>query len=193
MILNAIKKGTDVKDVYLHVFQPSQLEVGRLWQSNQISVAQEHYCTASTQMIMSQLFPYIIRQEKNGLHLLAICVGGELHEIGMRMVADFFEMEGWDTYYIGANTPNQTIVDTLQTNDFDLIAISATMTYNVSLVIELIKKIRSLEQEKNIKILVGGRPFNIASNLWRKVGADATAKNALEAIETADMLVNKTF
>lgn len=35
------------------------------------------------------------------------------HEIGMRMVADFFEMEGWDTYYLGANTPTRSILQTI--------------------------------------------------------------------------------
>ena len=28
------------------------------------SVAQEHYCTASTQLIMSQLYPYIFRSDR---------------------------------------------------------------------------------------------------------------------------------
>jgi methanogenic corrinoid protein MtbC1 len=27
----------------------------------------------------------------------------------MRMVADFMEMEGWDTYYLGANTPTESV------------------------------------------------------------------------------------
>ena len=42
--------------------------------------------------------------------MVATCIGGELHEIGIRMVADFFEMEGWDTYYLGANTPADAVV-----------------------------------------------------------------------------------
>src|SRR5690242_6476046 len=45
LILAAADAGTPIRDLYLRVFQPSQHEVGRLWQMNQISVAQEHYCT----------------------------------------------------------------------------------------------------------------------------------------------------
>ena len=189
LIMEAIAQGVTIKEIYMDVFQPSQLEVGRLWQTNQISVAQEHYCTVSTQMIMSQLFPHILTSEKNGNNLLAICVGGELHEIGMRIVADFFEMEGWDTYYIGANTPTNTIIDTLNVQHFDIIAISATITYNILYVKELIQSIRGAHADKEIKILVGGRPFNIAPRLWKKVGADGCAKDAPGAIQKAQDLL----
>jgi len=105
MILESAGQGTDIKEIYLNVFQRSQREIGRLWQTNQISVAQEHYCTVATQMVMSQLYPYIFASEKNGRRMVATCVGGELHEIGARMVADFFEIDGWETYFLGANTP----------------------------------------------------------------------------------------
>ncbi|MGC8603152.1 MAG: cobalamin B12-binding domain-containing protein, partial [Desulfomonilaceae bacterium] len=103
LILQAVSKGESVKNIYLYVFQISQYEIGRLWHSNKVSVAQEHYCSAATQLIMSQLYSYVFSTEKIGRKLVAACVGGELHEIGVRMVADFFEMEGWDTYYMGAN------------------------------------------------------------------------------------------
>ena len=102
-----------MRDVYLHVFQRSQYEIGRLWQSNQISVAQEHLCTAATQLIMSQLYPFIFGTERRNRRVVAACVGGDLHEIGIRMVADFFEMDGWDTFYLGANVPITDIVQTV--------------------------------------------------------------------------------
>jgi Predicted cobalamin binding protein len=54
MIFKAVEDGMDIKDIYIHVFESSQHEIGRLWQNNMITVAQEHFCTAATQMIMSQ-------------------------------------------------------------------------------------------------------------------------------------------
>ena len=107
MILQAVEQGSPVKDIYQRVFQPTQHEIGRLWQTNQISVAQEHYCTAATQLAMAQLYPYTFSAERSGRRLVAACVSGELHEIGARIVADLFEMAGWDTYYLGANTPTR--------------------------------------------------------------------------------------
>lgn len=57
LIFDAVKSGVPIKEIYLYVFQPSQYEIGRLWQNNKISVAKEHFCTASTQFIISQLYP----------------------------------------------------------------------------------------------------------------------------------------
>jgi MerR family transcriptional regulator, light-induced transcriptional regulator len=189
LILDAVAQGVSVKDIYLHVFQPCQHELGRLWQINQISVAQEHYCTAVTQLIMSQLYVHIFNTPKNGRILVATCVGSELHEIGMRMVADFFEMNGWDTYYLGSNTPTASIIQTLTERKADILAISATMTFHIKLVENLIKQVRTIDTKKQIKILTGGYPFNIETELWRQVGADGYAANAEQAIVVANALM----
>ncbi len=142
LVLDAVEQGTGIKDVYLHVFQQSQYEIGRLWQMNRITVAQEHYCTAATQLIMSQLYPYLFSAKRIGRRLVATCVGEELHELGMRMVADFFEMEGWDTYYVGANTPAESILKTVAEGRRTSWRISATMTFHLQDVAALIADLR---------------------------------------------------
>lgn len=190
LIMNAVQNGTEIRDIYLYVFQRSQREIGRLWQLNQVSVAQEHFCTAATQLIMSQLYPYIFNHDKNGRTLIATCVGNELHEIGVRMVADFFEMAGWDTYYLGANTPTDSIINAIFDHQANMLAISATMTYHISTVTNLIKAVRA-EAIHPTKVLVGGYPFNASPQLWQHVGADGYALDALEAINIANNLINK--
>jgi methanogenic corrinoid protein MtbC1 len=189
LILDTVEDGTPVKAIYKQVFQPVQREVGRLWQMNEISVAQEHYCTAATQLIMSQLYPYIFGTARRGRRFLGTCVGGELHEIGVRMVTDFFEMEGWDTLYLGANTPVEGILESLGDGDVDVVGISATMTYHVDRVEFLIQAIREASLPTQPRILVGGYPFNVSSTLWEHVGADGYAPDAEDAIALADEFV----
>ncbi len=190
MILKAVEEGMDIKDIYIHVFESSQHEIGRLWQNNKITVAQEHFCTAATQMIMSQLYPYIFRTNKNGHRLVAACAAGEMHEMGVRMVADIFEMQGWDTYYLGANTPNESIIQTIIDLKPDIIAISASIHYNIAAVKDLIKLIRKNKDISNTKIIVGGRPFLLSPELWGKIGADGCPPNAIEALSLADELIS---
>lgn len=126
LIKEILAGGVSIKDVYLKVFQPVQWEIGRLWQINKITVAMEHYCTAATQFIMSRLYEYIFSTEKNGLSFVATSVSNELHELGIRMVSDFFEMEGWNTYYLGASTSNEGVADMISNVDADILAISTT-------------------------------------------------------------------
>jgi methanogenic corrinoid protein MtbC1 len=191
LVLDAVEEGVSIRDIYIHVFQPCQQEIGRLWQINQISVAREHYCTAATQLIMSQLYPYIFTSEKNGRRLVATCAGDELHEIGIRMVADFLEMEGWDTYYLGANTPADTVVHALEEHRADVLSVSATMVFHVDAVTELIERVRESDVGQQVKVLVGGYPFNVAAGLWRRVGADAYGKSAQDAVLVASRLVGE--
>lgn len=189
LVLAAVATGTPVKEIYLHVFQPAQYEIGRLWQTNRISVAQEHYCTAATQLIMSQLYTHIFATAKNGHTLVATCVAGDLHEIGVRMVADFFEMEGWNTFYLGANTPHSSVIATIVERDADVVAISATISYHVEAVRDLIRAVRQEPALSGVTILAGGYPFNQDPELWRKVGADGSASDAQQAIALANRLV----
>jgi MerR family transcriptional regulator, light-induced transcriptional regulator len=188
LIMEAVKAGTPIKDLYLHVFQPSQHEVGRLWQINKLSVAQEHYCTAATQLIMSQLYPYIFSTRKNGKSMVATCVSGDLHEIGVRMISDFFEMEGWDTFYLGANVPVDSVLKMLRERQADLLAISATMTYHIDMVRRLIDAVRNDPSLAGVQILVGGYPFNIAPGLWKEIGANGHAHDAEQAVKLAQEL-----
>jgi methanogenic corrinoid protein MtbC1 len=189
MIMDAVNNNVPVRSIYLHVFQKSQYEIGRLWLNNEISVATEHFCSAATQSIMAQLYPYIFSSNRVGKTLVAACVGGELHEIGIRMVTDFFEMSGWDTYYLGANSPSRTILQAADDNQADMIALSVAMPYHRQLLRETIQQIRRSETGKDIKIIIGGNALNYSNNSWEPFGADGYALNADDAIHVANQLV----
>jgi len=190
LVLAAVEAGTSVRSIYMEVFQPVQREIGRLWQTNEVSVAQEHFCTAATQLIMGQLFPMFPRVSRNGKRVVVTCVAGELHEVGARMVADLLEMEGWDSYFLGANTPSSGILSAVAEREADILAVSVTIHYNVEAAQQLISEVRHLPDATSLKVMVGGRPFLVAPNLWRTIGADASAADAEEATATAARLIS---
>lgn len=190
IIMKSIDQGTSIRDIYLNVFQPVQWEIGRLWQTNEITVAMEHYCTAATQFIMSRLYEHIFSSNKIGRNMVATTISGELHELGIRMVTDFFEMDGWDTYYLGANTPNDSIVQMLNETNADILAISATIYFNIPQVTELIEYVRNEIHPENLKIMVGGKAFNSYEDLWKDTKADGYATDADGAIKEAIKLIN---
>jgi methanogenic corrinoid protein MtbC1 len=190
LVLDSVARGMSVRDVYLDVFEPVQHEIGRLWQVNRITVAEEHYCTAATQLVMSQLYHLIFTGEPSGRTLVATCISGDLHEIGLRMVSDFFEMEGWDTYYLGANTPTASVVQSILERRADVVAISATITSHIRAVAELVAAIRAEPACSRVKVLVGGYPFNVEPELWKRIGADGCASDAEAAVAVANRLVD---
>ena len=176
--------GTAVRDIYKYIFQPFLLEIGRLWHENKISVAQEHYATAVSQMAMATLYNKIFSTPKNGKVLLGTCIQGELHEFGIRMVCDYLESCGWNTYYLGANMPERAIIQSIKELKPDIIAISCTMTFNVPKVKSLIQTIKNFTLE--IPIIVGGYPFNLDNQLWKKIGADGYSENFEDTVNIVE-------
>jgi len=98
-------------------------------------------------------------------------------------------MEGWDTYYLGANSPAQGVMQALAERDAQVLAISATMTFHLRAVENLIASVRASGRAGGVKVLVGGYPFNVEPELWRRVGADAHAADASEAVAAAEGLL----
>jgi len=126
----ALESGIPVKEIYLGVFRPVLRETGRLWQLRKISVAEEHFVTASVQLFVSYLHDRIVPPDKTRQGektVVAACVESERHEVGIRMVTDFFEIDGWNTDYIGANTPAQSLIQAARDRNADVVAISSTM------------------------------------------------------------------
>ena len=71
----------------------------------------------------------------------------------------------------------------------DVVAISCTMTFNVSKVKNLVNAIRSFK--KSTPIIVGGYPFNLDSCLWEKIGADACSCDFESAYAISEELYSR--
>jgi MerR family transcriptional regulator, light-induced transcriptional regulator len=184
----ALDGGTSIRDVYRHVFEPVQQEIGRLWQLNRISVAQEHYCTAATQHIMTQLYGHIFSGEKSERRAVAMCVGGELHEIGLRIITDLLELGGWQTWYLGASVPPAAAVQLCAEQKADVLLVSATLPPHIAGVTEVIRHFRGRAELSQAKIIVGGRAFRTAPEVWRTIGADGYAANADDCLALIERL-----
>jgi len=185
LAFEAVERGESIRDLYLQVLQPALREIGRLWQINKISVAQEHFCSAATQVVMAQLLSRGDTAERCGRCVVVTCTSGELHELGARMVGDFFDMAGWHTYFCGADTPHEACAHSVVERAADVLAVSATMGYHLHAVQELIQSLRSDPRCAKLHIVVGGYPFTVDPALWRTVGADGTAADADAAVALA--------
>ena len=191
IIEEAVESGHTVGEIYLEIFQPVLRETGRLWQIQRLSIAQEHYVTGSTLLFISRLHEQIQtggKTRRKGKTLVAGCVSDELHDVGIRMVADLFELDGWDTYFIGGNTPAQSLLEAVRDRKADIIAISSTIASRIPVIHYLIRSLRADPKTKRVKIIVGGYPFNLIPDLWKQIGADAYAGNADEAVSIANRL-----
>jgi methanogenic corrinoid protein MtbC1 len=168
--------------LYLEVIEPVQHEVGRLWETNVISVADEHMATAVTQFVMAQCFPLLQRPSLCHGKIVLTGVEEELHHVGANMVADVLEAHGWDVRYLGTNLPHRSILQAIREHQADWVGISATTLLSLPQVSRLIAEIRTTFNGKGPRIVVGGSAFRVSPDAWREVGADAVGRSLDEAI-----------
>ena len=179
----AVDAGAGLDHIYINVVQPAMREIGRLWQENELTVAEEHLATAIVQSAMSRTFErvFVWRDSRTPL-LIASCADAEQHQIGLRMLCDLLEMCGWDTIYLGASVPVESLVDLVRKHQPAAVAISATIAPNVSRVRVAIAAIRAAELANQPMVAVGGRVFLSDPAMAKRVGADFTASDAVEAV-----------
>jgi methanogenic corrinoid protein MtbC1 len=185
IVEQGIERGVPLPSLYLDVIQAAQHRIGELWQQNLISVAQEHVATAITQVALAELYRGLVCEPPNGRRVVMACVGGELHELGTRVTADFFEMAGFDVRYLGANVPTDSLVGMLREEQPHLLVLSATMS--------LLKEPELVETARRgreavgdtLRLGVGGLAFDLQPGLVDQLGADVYGRTAPESVARA--------
>lgn len=185
--LEMLRGDRPVPEVYTALLQPAQYEVGRRWEHNEISVAQEHMATAVTQYVLAELYSRLEVPEPIRGGLVVTGVEGELHQVGAHMVADTLEADGWNVRFLGTQMPHRAILSTIEELRPRIVAISVTMLFNLSRASTLIEDIRRVAPPE-IRLLVGGIALRSDRELWREVGADAYGRDLHEAVAAARSL-----
>ena len=189
IVLDAVDDGLSVADAIMKVLLPAQREVGRLWHVNEISVAEEHMVTMTTQRLMAVLASRARRAPDRGRTAVAAAVAGNIHEIGIRAIAYLLEFEGWRTIYLGPDVPKGDIPEAIDCFDADVVLLSLALSAQLPALQRTIDEIRK-RQGNAVKIMVGGNGLNGAPSLWKELGADGYAETADSALTVADELVS---
>ncbi len=190
VIEEAAKNNIGIEDIYVSILQEVMYEVGNLWHKNTITVDKEHYCTSTTQVVLSSFYPVIFSRPRNGHKILTCCIGSELHELGARMLSDLFEYNGWDSMYLGAAVPTSAIIHAIEDFRPAVIGLSVTMPQHLRNCYDTVLAIRE-KFGAEIKIIVGGRAFITSDKLWMKWGVDFFSSDASEAVKWANGLLEK--
>lgn len=177
------RKGLAVDEILQFVIQDVMYQIGELWHQNIITVDVEHYCTSTTQVAIAQFYPQIFTKARNGHKIMTCCVGSELHELGIRMLSDIFEYNGWDSIYLGASLPTKAIITALEKHKPDLLALSVTMPNHLPKCLAIIQEVKTLYPD--IKIAVGGRAFRFTESIWEKWNIDISTENAFQLVQWA--------
>lgn len=123
--------GASINELQIDVIRSAQVETGRLWQLNQLSVAQEHMVTAISSSALSALMERAPAARPNGKKVVVACVEGEQHELAARLAADMLELGGFDLRFLGGDVPHDHLMSMVRQENPDLVGLSVTMLYNL--------------------------------------------------------------
>jgi len=185
-----LDRGAGLVDAELHVIQPTLYRIGQRWQGNEVSVAQEHVATAISQSVMTQGLLRSLMPAGNGRRVALACVEGNDHAVGLQMVADAFQLSGWDVDFLGANVPTRALIPHLRRRPPDLVGLSTSFAQQLPKVREIVAGLADFEPLRPA-VIVGGLAINQFSHLAGMLGVDGWAPDALSAVGVGTGLTPK--
>jgi methanogenic corrinoid protein MtbC1 len=151
----ALDAGAPIPDVYLDVLRPALAEIGHRWAIGELNVAEEHHGTATAQALLETLSARLPRPPPDGRLAVATGTPGEQHVLGLRMVADFLEADGWEVLLLGPGAPAHDLAELVDLERPDVVALSTSTASVLPGVVEVLGALAELRPRPFV--VVGGQ------------------------------------
>lgn len=185
VVEDGLGAGLSVIALHADVIGAAQDEIGRLWQQNRVTIAQEHMASAISHLSLAALFERAMPGPPLGKKLVLACVEGEYHDLPARLVADFLDLDGFDVRYLGANVPHDDLVRMVVAETPHAIGLSITMSFNVPALRTAVARIREVTARP---IFVGGHATRWSAGLAAELGVEQAGPTPSDVIALARRL-----
>ena len=166
------------------------LEVGTLFEDGEVFLPQVMMASTLMTKLVAKLqaeIPAGEKAESSGKVVLGT-VEGDVHDIGKNIVKVLLQANGFEVYDLGRDAPLTSFIEKAQEVDADIVASSALMTGTMQFQATIEQMLKDAGIRDKVKTMVGGAP---CTDHWAaKIGADAYAENASEAVLKARALLS---
>ncbi len=179
----------DVIELYTKILTPSLNNMTCKLADKRICIWKEHVKTAIVRTIVENCYSYVIHKRndlnypKRGVAAI-LCPPEEYHDLGARMVADFFTIGGYEAIYVGSNTPYQDFYNAVHVIKPEVVAISVSNYYNLVAAKKMIEELKKA-LDYPLKIVVGGHAFHDDAEKYKLIGADYYASSYEDILKLA--------
>ena len=179
----ALSEGADPLGLVDNVLSPAMDEVGRLYEEGDYFIPDLVMSGEAMKAAMGLVGPALAAAEQVRSSPGTVVIGtveGDIHEIGKSLVATMLEAAGFVVHDVGVDVAAADFVAKAQEENADVVGLSALLTTTMRNQQVVIDAIEEAGLRDRIKVVIGGAP---ASPEWAaKIGADAYAENAREAV-----------
>lgn len=185
------KNKVTVPQLYEEIIKPSIENIKCKLDEKDMCIWQEHVRTSIVRTVIESCYTYVVDEakklnRKNKYKVVVLCPEGEYHDIGARMVSDFFVIAGFDVIFVGSDTPKSDFLAAVEYIKPDYIAISVSNYYNLVAAKKTIDSIKK-KTRKNIKILAGGLAFRLNKDATKIIGADALTESYKDILKVGEV------
>ena len=186
LTLKLLDAGLSAKEILDRGLVPGMDVVGVRFRDNIIFVPEVLISARAMKGSLAILEPILAESNVKEVGIYVIgTVKGDIHDIGKNIVGMMLKGAGFKVIDLGINTPVEKFIDTIKKENADIVGMSALLTTTMGYMQVVIDKLK--EQGIQIKTMIGGAPVSAA--YAEKIGADAYAKNAAEAVDKAKELL----
>lgn len=159
---------------------PSALsEVGRLWESGALTVAEEHMATDICVSIVDDLAGNAVAPSRANGTVLVACAEGEWHFLAARALSLSIELAGFNARLLGPSITSSQLAAAIFDTGPNAIALTCSMPANLPGAVQMIETAR----ETRTPILVGGRAFGDGPESAVRLGADGWGRSSRDLRE----------
>lgn len=190
-VLAADDDGTPLQQMFGEVIEPALIEVGIGWQHGTVSVVQEKALSELVRDLIAELSLRHTATEPRGPTVVAACVKGERHELGLRMIVGLLRAEGFRVRYLGADVDTEFVLDAARLSQPVAVLLSARLEEHEAALIETIAALRAAIPSATMPaIVVGGRLAAVRAHSLASLGAvPITSASAAQAMRTLTSIV----
>jgi methanogenic corrinoid protein MtbC1 len=184
-------RGVPLTAVYLELLAPAARMLGVMWEEDRVSFADVTVALCRLHDVMRNLGAGQLQATDTlpqGRRALLVPMPGEQHTFGLVMVADFFRRAGWDVWTDAVPGSNE-LISLVRQEWFTMIGLSVGCESHLEGVASMIHSLRRAARNRSIGVMVGGSLIAKHPELAIQVGADATGKDARQAVVQAENLV----
>ena len=185
VVTDAMDRGTDPSAIYLEIFGPALADVGNAWVQGDLNIAAEHLATNITLEQIAHVRELAQTTKEIRVTAVMVTVGGEMHSVGPRIIANLLQMEGWDVALLGDDTPTGDLVAFVSERRPDLVLLSLSSPDSMPDATRATVMLKALEDAP--AVFVGGAGLSSAQ-ARNTIPADLISSDPREAIRAASEL-----
>lgn len=187
------RRGASLESIFLNLLGPAARRLGEYWEQDVCSFSDVTIGLSRLQQAVHELASSIgvlARPEPatSAPRALLTAAPGEQHTLGLVILEELLARDGW---HVRAE-PTITHVELmaiLRRSHFDLAGLTVSCDALLDQIPELISCMRASSMNRRMQVLLGGLPFVQNPDLALRLGADATASDAREALGLAKVII----